>query len=288
MKTKIIALAGIIILATAVTVYAEIIRNLTALTGANTDATNDRLIINDDSANTDKSITIAEFHAITGTLTNKTLTDPIIGAAGVQLLGDGDGALRFLGLGNGSDEDLTLNFDDTANSIVASSSTGAGLDFSGMATSVGPLADANGVALHVIYKTVGTGTAYTMTNAYATVDMGTTDPAITIAAAGTYRVWANVQLNFAGASYAAFDSATFRIYRTNNTAAIIDADAERGCTLPIMTTATALGPSVVVGPIEYVTAATDDAVTIQGDLASAPSAGSVTVTKATIYAERVK
>lgn len=44
--------------------------------------------------------------------------------AGVRLSSDADGAITFLGLGNGTDEDLTLNLDDTANTIVASSSTG--------------------------------------------------------------------------------------------------------------------------------------------------------------------
>jgi hypothetical protein len=54
-----------------------------------------------------------------------------VGAAGVKLTGDGDGAITFLGAGNGSDEDLTLNLDDTANTGVFSSSTGlATLSFS--------------------------------------------------------------------------------------------------------------------------------------------------------------
>lgn len=47
-----------------------------------------------------------------------------LGAAGVRLSGDGDGAITFLGLGDGADEDLTLNLDDTANTGVVSSSTG--------------------------------------------------------------------------------------------------------------------------------------------------------------------
>lgn len=47
-----------------------------------------------------------------------------IGSAGVKLSDDGDGAITFLGLGNGSDEDFTLNLDDTANTISMSSSTG--------------------------------------------------------------------------------------------------------------------------------------------------------------------
>ena len=46
-------------------------------------------------------------------------------AAGVSLCGDGDGTITLLGLGDGADEALSLNLDDTANAIVASSSTGA-------------------------------------------------------------------------------------------------------------------------------------------------------------------
>jgi hypothetical protein len=70
----------------------------------------------------------------TGWATSLDLTitgsDLYIGAAGVKLTGDGDGAITFLGLGDGSDEDLTLNLDDTSNTGVFSSSTGlATLDF---------------------------------------------------------------------------------------------------------------------------------------------------------------
>ncbi|MBI5415141.1 hypothetical protein HZA38_06555 [Candidatus Peregrinibacteria bacterium] len=47
-----------------------------------------------------------------------------LGTAGVKLTGDGDGALTFLGMGNGTDEDLTFNFDDVENTISITSSTG--------------------------------------------------------------------------------------------------------------------------------------------------------------------
>jgi hypothetical protein len=54
-----------------------------------------------------------------------TFTDDItIHATGVKVTGDGDGAITFLGLGDGSDEDLTLNFDDVSNEVGVSSSTG--------------------------------------------------------------------------------------------------------------------------------------------------------------------
>lgn len=51
-------------------------------------------------------------------------SDLTLGSAGVKLTGDGDGAITLLGLGDGSDEDLTVNLDDTSNTAVVSSSTG--------------------------------------------------------------------------------------------------------------------------------------------------------------------
>jgi hypothetical protein len=50
-------------------------------------------------------------------------SDVHVGAAGVKLTGDGDGAITLLGLGDGSDEALTINLDDTANTVSLSSTT---------------------------------------------------------------------------------------------------------------------------------------------------------------------
>lgn len=56
-----------------------------------------------------------------------------LGSAGVRLSQDGDGAITFLGLGNGSDEDLTWNFDDTSNTVTVTTSTGVtSVNFVGM------------------------------------------------------------------------------------------------------------------------------------------------------------
>ena len=61
-----------------------------------------------------------------------------IGAgAGVRLSQDGDGALTILGQGDGSDENLTLNFDDTADRVVVSSGTGVtAIDFAAIGLEV--------------------------------------------------------------------------------------------------------------------------------------------------------
>jgi len=52
------------------------------------------------------------------------------GSAGVQILDDGDGAITISGLGDGADENLVINFDDTADEIDITSGTGvANIDF---------------------------------------------------------------------------------------------------------------------------------------------------------------
>lgn len=53
-----------------------------------------------------------------------------IGATGVTITTDNDGAITFTSIGGGNNEDLTINLDDTANTAVFSSSTGlTTLDF---------------------------------------------------------------------------------------------------------------------------------------------------------------
>jgi hypothetical protein len=72
------------------------------------------------------------------TLNKFVFTDNVsILAAGVDISSDGDGAITFLGLGDGSDEDLTLNLDDTANTGVFTSSTGLNvINFSSIALQI--------------------------------------------------------------------------------------------------------------------------------------------------------
>ena len=56
-----------------------------------------------------------------------------VGATGVLITSDNDGAITLTGASAGSDEDLTLNLDDTANTAVVSSSTGVtDIDFSAL------------------------------------------------------------------------------------------------------------------------------------------------------------
>lgn len=136
-------------------------------------------------------------------------------------------------------------------------------------------------ALAVTLNTIAAGTAYTLTNAFAALDFGTTDPVITFTRAGTYLLTADVQTALVGATFAAVQSVSFKLVRTNNTPA--DIGTARSAMLPIVTTATVAGPSVRVQFLY--TASVGDIVTIQGLVSNAPSAGSITASAAQIIAQ---
>jgi hypothetical protein len=95
-------------------------------------------------------LTVADDIVITG-------SDLSLGAAGVKLTGDGDGAITFLGMGNGFDEDFTFNLDDVENTLTLSSSTGlATIDFGTLALTIGEgkLADSTIVSADIKNGTI--------------------------------------------------------------------------------------------------------------------------------------
>lgn len=85
-----------------------------------------------------------------------------LGSAGVVASTDGDGALTLLGAGNGSDESLTINLDDTANVIGISSGTSATVIDTGTMTIDAPA--------KVASSTGGTLSTNTITLATAAAD----------------------------------------------------------------------------------------------------------------------
>jgi hypothetical protein len=67
------------------------------------------------------------------TVTGNDIMLGVDGSGGVKISSDGDGAITFLGAGAGADESLTINLDDTTDSIVVSSGSGATqIDFSAL------------------------------------------------------------------------------------------------------------------------------------------------------------
>lgn len=121
----------------------------------------------------------------------------------------------------------------------------------------------------------GAGTAYSLTNAAAAIDFGTTDPAIVLAQAGTYLVFAQVHLAYAGATVVA-ETASLKVRRTNNTAA--DLSEVVVIDLPVATTLTNSYGTVSIPPFVYTTTATNDAVTLFGQVSATLGAGTINAT----------
>ena len=97
-------------------------------------------------------------------------TSVILGTAGVSITEDGDGALTFLGRGNGYDENLIVNFDDTENEIDISTSTGVTkIDLNGIGVtststihSVGAGTMTTGEARHFMFTVMSPNATFTV------------------------------------------------------------------------------------------------------------------------------
>lgn len=129
----------------------------------------------------------------------------------------------------------------------------------------------------------GVGTAYTVTNSSAEIDRGTTDSAIVLDQAGTYLLTGHVTLAYNAATFAS-GLITLKLRRTNNTAADI-ANSSVAALAFVLTTFTG-GLQLATAPASYTTAATDDRIALFIDVSAGPSAGTLTVTHDSIFAER--
>lgn len=138
------------------------------------------------------------------------------------------------------------------------------------------------------FVTKAAGTQYGLTSvANTALDFGTTDPTITITTAGTYMLYANVVMAFDGVTFAADQTITFKLRRTNNTAADVTG-TQVDIPTRILTTFTVPGESNMIPVGVYTTSATDDVLTITGSITATPSVGAVNITDATIRAVRIK
>lgn len=133
------------------------------------------------------------------------------------------------------------------------------------------------------YDAYAAGTVYSLTATPGAVTFGTTQPAITIATAGRYRLTARVTVKYNGSTYAGVQTLTVKLRRTNETASDI-ANATTTQTLAIVTTITSGVGCFEVPETSYTTTNTDDALTIFASVSATPAAGSVQVTEADIHA----
>jgi hypothetical protein len=131
----------------------------------------------------------------------------------------------------------------------------------------------------------GAGTAYNLTDTAAAIDLGTTDPSITLGAAGTYLLFGSAQLEYAAATITT-QTAALKLRRTNNTAADIS-DTPVTIDLPAATTLTHTVGIFGLPPVLYTTTNANDVISLFGNLSAAAGAGQVTVSDASIVAVRV-
>ncbi len=145
--------------------------------------------------------------------------------------------------------------------------------------------DSNGHRVNYPIAAYASGTVYSLTNTSALVDFGTTDPILTIDKPGTYWVSAKAQLKYNAATFAANQTATCKIRRTNNTASDLT-NATRTADLRIITTITDNAGLIEIPETVYTTANQDDHLQLWCSVSAAPGAGSVDVTSAEITAKR--
>ena len=133
----------------------------------------------------------------------------------------------------------------------------------------------DGVNVHASLATYGAGTAYSLTNSAAAIDLGTTDPVVVLNRVGTYLISGQVNLAYTGATVAT-ETATIKVRRTNNTAA--DLSAVVVLDLPVSTTLTHTYGIFQIPPFLYTTAATDDSITLFANVSAALGAGTIDAT----------
>ncbi len=155
--------------------------------------------------------------------------------------------------------------------IVHASSIGDALTFAAL--------HANDVSVNA------TGTQYTLTAVDTAVTFGTTSPNLTIAAAGTWQITAQMRYDNVGATYAASRSVFGQIERTNNTPGVIAASGMVYTTGTVTTVTNTMGFASTT--LLYTTSNINDALALFASVSVVPTAGSSIVGNAKITAIRL-
>lgn len=124
------------------------------------------------------------------------------------------------------------------------------------------------------------GTIYNLTATAALIDFGTTDPSLTITGAGSWLLLGRAFIRLYGAVWAGNESCTLKLRRTNNTAADITSATT---TAKLETITDSIGP-LMIPPVVYTTAFTDDVISLFGSVSTLPISGTVDVIEASIMA----
>lgn len=144
----------------------------------------------------------------------------------------------------------------------------------------------NGTRVNHNLTVYATGTVYVLTADSLLLDFGTTDPSLTINAAGTYLISSRVRIDYNAATFAASRTVALKLRRTNNTAADLTSAATSAKTDIITTLTYTMGiynlPNVI-----YTTTNTDDIIQLFGSIDVVPTAGSIDAVEADIQAVRL-
>lgn len=133
-------------------------------------------------------------------------------------------------------------------------------------------------------KTYAVGTSYSLTATPAALAFGTTSPSVTLAKAGNYVVSGFAVIQYNGATFAASQTVTLKLRRTNNTAADL-ANGAVTLVTAIVTTITDTLATVTWEAADYM-GKSGDVLTIFGSVGVVPSAGSLDVVESYIEARR--
>ena len=136
------------------------------------------------------------------------------------------------------------------------------------------------------YSVYAAGTAYALTATNAPVVFGTTSPVLVLATAGTYNLTGQVTVNYVGATFAANQTVTVELYRTNNTPGAI-ANTSAAVVTGIVTTITGTLAVITLPTVAYTTLVGTDSITIYGIVTVIPSAGTIVIASASIIATPV-
>lgn len=128
------------------------------------------------------------------------------------------------------------------------------------------------------------GHTYTMTGTSSELTFNGTGVRVSLGK-GRYILRGRIVVKLSGATYASATDILFRYRRITNTSATLYTST---MTMEVMTTRTGTWLVAVLPDLAYNTAVDGDVVTLFGNVASLPSAGSILITEASLSAERLR
>lgn len=131
----------------------------------------------------------------------------------------------------------------------------------------------------------GSGSAYALTITAALLNLGTTQPSVTLTDAGTYLLFSRVRLDYTGATFAAARTVTLKLRCVNNTIADVP-NAITDFVTDVTTTETRTMATIPLPVVAYVATA-GDVIQAWGSVSVAPTAGSLDAVEAEIVAVKI-